>query len=120
MWCRGCEGKVAQQGEAVSHDLKFAYYITKRVSSYILGTNSKMSPTIFRAAGFRFYFFSREEPRMHVHVQNQHGEAQFWLTPHIELAKITGLSQHEITEAYSLIMEHHNDIHNAWMQHFPR
>jgi hypothetical protein len=36
-----------------------------------------MSPTIFREGGFRFYFFSREEPRMHVHVQGQNGEAKF-------------------------------------------
>ncbi|NMW21902.1 MAG: DUF4160 domain-containing protein [Chlorobiaceae bacterium] len=68
-----------------------------------------MSPTIFR-----------EEPRMPVHVQNQHGKAKFWLSPQIELAKSTGLSQHEITEASSLITEHHNDIHNAWHQHVPR
>ncbi len=27
-----------------------------------------MSPTVFRERGYRFYFFSREEPRMHVHV----------------------------------------------------
>jgi hypothetical protein len=33
------------------------------------------SPTVFREAGFRFYFFSREEPRMHIHVQGQNGEA---------------------------------------------
>ena len=106
-------------GEGVLDDLKFAYYITKRFNSYILETNSEMSPTIFRERGFRFYFFSREEPRMHVHVQNQHGEAKFWLSPQIELAKSTGLSQHEIAEAYSLITEHNNDIHNAWIQHFP-
>jgi hypothetical protein len=26
-----------------------------------------MSPTIFRELGFRFFFFSREEPRIQVH-----------------------------------------------------
>ena len=36
-----------------------------------------MSPTIFRAGGYRFYFFSREEPRMHVHVHHEAGEAKF-------------------------------------------
>ncbi|NJN37011.1 MAG: DUF4160 domain-containing protein [Nitrospiraceae bacterium] len=30
-------------------------------------------------AGFRFYFFSREEARMHVHVYCDRGEAKFWL-----------------------------------------
>ncbi|MFW6235057.1 MAG: DUF4160 domain-containing protein, partial [Spirochaetota bacterium] len=27
-----------------------------------------MSPTVFREGQFRFFFFSREEPRQHVHV----------------------------------------------------
>jgi len=26
-----------------------------------------MSPTVFKKAGFRFFFFSREEARPHVH-----------------------------------------------------
>jgi hypothetical protein len=41
-----------------------------------------MSPTIFREGGYRFYFFSREEPRMHVHVHCADGEAKFWIEPH--------------------------------------
>jgi hypothetical protein len=41
-----------------------------------------MSPTIFRESGFRFYFFSREETRMH--VQCAEGEAKYWLEPAIE------------------------------------
>ena len=48
---------------------------------------SAMSPTVFREGGFRFYFFSREETRMHVHVQGQSGEAKFWLDPAIEIAQ---------------------------------
>lgn len=64
-----------------------------------------MSPTVFRQGGFRFYFFSREEPRMHVHVQGQNGEAKFWLDPAIELAQCVGLSRHQINEAFGLIQE---------------
>ena len=45
--------------------------------------NLVMTPTIFREGGFRFYFFSREEPRMHVHVHCADGEAKFWLEPTI-------------------------------------
>ena len=45
-----------------------------------------MSPTIFRELGFRFFFFSREEPRIHVHVYCSQGEAKFWIEPEIELA----------------------------------
>ncbi|MDO8439696.1 MAG: DUF4160 domain-containing protein [Polaromonas sp.] len=79
-----------------------------------------MSPTVFREGGFRFYFFSREETRMHVHVQTQNGEAKFWLEPAVELAQFIGLSRREINEALRLVQEHQNDIRNAWHTHFPR
>ncbi len=52
-----------------------------------------MSPTIFREKGYRFFFFSREETRMHVHVYRADGEAKFWLEPEIELAKNYRLSR---------------------------
>ena len=65
-----------------------------------------MSPTVFREAGFRFYFFSREEPRMHIHVQSGNGEAKFWLEPSIQIAQNHGLSMKELNEADSLIREH--------------
>ncbi len=29
------------------------------------------------------------------------------------------IMNNEIAEAYSLITEYNNDIHNAWIQHFP-
>jgi hypothetical protein len=78
-----------------------------------------MSPTVFRKSGFRFYFFSREETRMHVHVQGQNGEAKFWLEPTIELAQSIGLSKHEISEVLRLVQEHENEIRSAWLRHFP-
>jgi Domain of unknown function (DUF4160) len=78
-----------------------------------------MSPTVFREGGFRFYFFSREEKRMHVHVQSQNDEAKFWLEPVIELAQFVGLSQREINEVSRLVQEHENDISIAWYTHFP-
>jgi hypothetical protein len=36
-----------------------------------------MSPTVFRWKGYRFFFFSREEERKHVHVTCADGEAKF-------------------------------------------
>jgi hypothetical protein len=45
-----------------------------------------VSPTILRVKGYRFYFFSREERRAHVHVQHADGEAKFWIDPGVELA----------------------------------
>ncbi|HET7902943.1 MAG TPA: DUF4160 domain-containing protein, partial [Candidatus Eisenbacteria bacterium] len=46
-----------------------------------------MSPTVFREGPYRFYFFSREEPRAHILVQHRTGEAKFWIEPSIELAR---------------------------------
>jgi hypothetical protein len=79
-----------------------------------------MSPTVFREGGFRFYFFSREETKMHVHVQAQNGEAKFWLEPAVEVAQSIGLSPREINEARRIVQEHENDIRSAWYAHFPR
>lgn len=36
-----------------------------------------MTPTVFRDGPFRFFFFSREEARIHVHVSHPDGEATF-------------------------------------------
>jgi len=77
-----------------------------------------MSPTLFRQKGFRFYFFSREEPRMHVHVQADDGEAKFWMEPCIELARNHGLSTTAIRDVQQMIEERADEIGNAWRRHF--
>lgn len=38
-----------------------------------------MSPTVLRVREYRFFFFSREEARPHVHVETAEGEAKVWL-----------------------------------------
>jgi hypothetical protein len=58
-----------------------------------------VSPTVLRAKGFRLFFFSREETRMHVHVHSPDGEAKFWPEPRIELAQSYGLPPHEVNVA---------------------
>jgi len=77
-----------------------------------------MSPTIFRERGLRFFFFSREEPRMHVHVSSASGEAKFWVEPTIALAMNRGLKQTEVRRAQRLIEERANEIRTAWRRHF--
>ena len=86
---------------------------------WCITTPESMSPTVFRKDGYRFYFFSREESRMHVHVQSQHGEAKFWLEPTIELAQHTGISQREINAALKLVKDNEQEIRIAWNRHFP-
>jgi uncharacterized protein DUF4160 len=77
-----------------------------------------MSPTIFRDRGYRFYFFSREEARPHVHVQSSSGEAKFWLEPKIELAQKYGLTSRQLNIVLRLIGEHEDEIRTAWKAHF--
>ena len=73
---------------------------------------------MFREGGFRFYFFSREESRMHVHVHGQNGEAKFWLEPAIELAQNYGLDGPQLGLAEELIRNHQEVIRAAWRKHF--
>ena len=77
-----------------------------------------MSPTIFREGPFRFFFFSREEPRRHVHVSSPDGEAKFWLEPEIELARNHRLSTQDLTRIRGLILAREDEIRDAWDSHF--
>ncbi|MGH8564924.1 MAG: DUF4160 domain-containing protein [Gammaproteobacteria bacterium] len=77
-----------------------------------------MSPTVLRHGEFRFYFFSREEPRCHVHVFCPDGEAKFWLDPHIELAQNYGMNDRQLRAAQRLIEGHQDGIRDAWRKHF--
>ena len=85
----------------------------------VFGYPDDVSPTVLRVRGFRFYFFSREEPRMHVHVHHANGEAKFWLEPTVELCATYGLNAPRVNEAAKLIEEHLDEIRRAWGEHFP-
>lgn len=77
-----------------------------------------MSPTVFREGPFRFFFFSREEERMHIHVQSPDGEAKFWIEPKIELARNYELSAQDLRRVERLIEEREQEIRDAWHRHF--
>ena len=77
-----------------------------------------MSPSILREKGYRFYFLSNEENRMHVHVTCNDGEAKFWLEPVIEIADSTGLNKTQINLLFNLIKKRENEIRNSWKEHF--
>lgn len=77
-----------------------------------------MSPTVFRYKGYRFFFFSREERRMHVHVSCGDGEAKFWLEPVVALADNGGLSRQQLVEVQRVVEQRNNEITKAWKRHF--
>jgi hypothetical protein len=77
-----------------------------------------MSPTVFRHKGYRFYFFSREEARMHVHASASKGEGKFWIEPEVELAMNAGLTKRDIANIIEIIREKKYEIVDSWKKHF--
>lgn len=77
-----------------------------------------MSPTVHRERGMRFFFFSREETRIHVHVYSEQGEAKFWLEPTIEVAVNYGMSARHLRMAEAIVEEHRDDFVRAWRRYF--
>jgi hypothetical protein len=77
-----------------------------------------MAPTVVRDGSYRLFFFSREEPRIHIHVAHPHGEAKFWLQPSLTLANHTGLSKQELADAERIVARHLQEIIDAWHEHF--
>jgi hypothetical protein len=72
-----------------------------------------MSPTVFQQKGYRFFFFSREEPRMHVHVAGASGEAKYWLEPNIELARNHRLTEVQLNEIVAIIEARYDELATA-------
>ena len=79
-----------------------------------------MSPTVLRYKKYRFFFFSREETRKHVHVVSPEGEAKFWLEPIVALAENFRLNARELKELQGVIERRQDEILSAWNNHFKR
>jgi hypothetical protein len=77
-----------------------------------------MSPTAFRIGIYRFYFFSREEERKHVHIVSPDGEAKFWLEPIVALCTYSGFSKTQLNKLQKLVEKHKNEITKKWQKHF--
>ena len=79
-----------------------------------------MSPTVFRERGYRFFFFSREEERMHVHVVSGDGEAKFWLEPEIVFTRNYNYSRRQLNEIESLVEVHRDELISTLQKYFSR
>ncbi len=91
-----------------------------RVKKFSVILNLYMSPTVFQYKEYRFYFFSREESRMHVHVYSSNGEAKFWIEPMVVLADSYGLTHKQLNETKKIVEERRNEIAKSWEDHFKR
>ena len=77
-----------------------------------------MNPTLLKRGPYRFYFFSREESRPHVHVVSGHGEAKFWLEPLVALANYAGLKEKELKRLQKIVAEYREEFIEAWEKYF--
>ena len=78
----------------------------------------KKLPTVFVEGPYRFYFFSREETRRHVHVASSDGEVKIWLEPEITVAKVINLSKAEVNTILDIVQRRKEEINNDWNKHF--
>jgi hypothetical protein len=77
-----------------------------------------MSPTIYTEGPFRFFFNSREETRMHVHIASADGNAKFWLEPIVALANYHGFSTKDLSTIETIVKEHRDEFISRWHKHF--
>lgn len=75
-------------------------------------------PTVFIDGPYRFYFFSREEERRHIHVSSSDGEVKIWLEPQIEVAKVVNLTTEQVNSILKIVKKHEEEINGSWNNHF--
>lgn len=78
-------------------------------------------PVILRCKGFAFFFYSNEgnplEPA-HIHVRNAEGEAKFWLSPEVQLARNDGYNAKTLKEIAAIVQSHKSELERAWHDYF--
>jgi Domain of unknown function (DUF4160) len=76
-----------------------------------------LRPTIYREGPYRFFFKSKEESRLQVHVESPDGVAKLWLDPIVALAVHHRLGASDLARIESIVREHRNDFIAAWRAH---
>lgn len=78
-------------------------------------------PVILRQQGYRFFFYSNEGDPLqpaHIHVRGADGEAKFWLTPEVTLARNDGFDATSLRKLAKLVEEHRHSFEVAWYEYF--
>lgn len=78
-------------------------------------------PTVFRAGGFRFFFYSNEgDPRepAHIHAERGGSEAKFWINPDVRVAHNEGFNAKALRELADLVEVNRGRIEEAWGEFF--
>ncbi len=77
-----------------------------------------MTPTVKRLGPYRLFFYAGDsiEPP-HIHVARESKTAKFWLAP-VRLQSSGGFRPHEIRRIQQLVMEHEEELLEAWYAYF--
>ena len=76
---------------------------------------NKMSPTVLRIGPYKFFFYSREETKPHIHVEEGSKTAKFWINP-ISLAQNFGFAPNELNKIKKRIEENEELFLREWRE----
>lgn len=79
-----------------------------------------MSPVIYREKKNKYYFFSREESRIHIHVSSPNGEAKFWLEPIVALASSSNFTSKELNSIQKVVEKNCEKFKSEWKKFFKK
>lgn len=79
-----------------------------------------MTPVVHRWKGYRFYFFSLEEPRSHLHVSKAEAEMKIWLEPQVEIAYNQGVPNKDARRILEIVRRQHHEFLEAWKNYHGR
>jgi Domain of unknown function (DUF4160) len=74
-------------------------------------------PTVFKAQGYRFFFYSNDHLPVHIHVEKGNGTAKFNVNP-VELVQSKGFNAADLAEIRNLVITNEQLIINRWYEHF--
>lgn len=74
-------------------------------------------PTILRARGYRFFFYSNDHYPPHVHVERDRSTAKF-LLENAELIKSKRFNASELSDIRKIILNNTKSIKAKWDEHF--
>ena len=76
-----------------------------------------MTPVVHRWNGYRFFFYSAEEERAHLHVARAETEMKIWLEPRIEVAYNYGVPGKDVKRILSIVRRYEHAFLEAWKTH---
>jgi len=76
-----------------------------------------MSPTFKNEKGYRFYIWSNEENRIHIHIFKNNNSAKIWLEPQIEIAENYGFTKIELNKILKLVKKYEDEFKRKYRKH---